>query len=1441
MTTQSVGHATATPRGEKTGGRTGRGGGRTRGRFGDQGNGDIDGQGGQVGGQGNEVNDGVDGVPDFSIIIAQQLQNLLPTILAQVGNQGSNQEIPRNQNSDAFNDNIQSDVRNIIVNNNLRGCTYKEFLACNPKEYDGKGGAIVYNRWIEKMESVQDMSGCEENQKVTAIGMSWEDFKTLTREEFCPVNKMQKLETKFWNHAMVEARHAAYTESKRIERTLTDEAVKNGSLKKNPKKRRNGGKPNRDRNVRDENKRTGIRDPIWGCDSLISRAKVIENQFDPSEDPSSDHIPPLPATLPFLSSTNDSSGSDIPDTPPSPTHGTPFTETTLSTQRSPTTSGALQRRVMVLAPGQPIPHGRPYRYHLNGPVHMMTARKRVGLMPTHRLLVRHSVDYSSSDHFSSDDLSSSSSSQTSSDSSADALSDSASSRSSSNHSLPTSSSGTRPSNHLCSLVSSTHRSSTDSGRPSHDSSSASPSHKRSRSPAASVPLSSPIPRALSYVDLLISPKRIKSPESTMDLEDCLGDSFEPYVPREVGLGVDFEDNSTKPSRSRGTDLEIDRIDARIVVEAIDREEIKTGMRGPVEVTYETLGDLVQRFHDHTEEIPIHRVQAIEGIQRDQGHRIVATGQQSADMLKRIQELEQDNRRLRDMMEVESQRVTRFRRRELHVQRELRQIRRFRFYDHMRITSLESCVRRHLGVNEQSDHRMAEALRARDAVRNLGPLMGDGGEQEEVSGDEGNGNGGNGNGGNGNIGNGNGGDGNGNGNGGGYSYNFGGFMSARECTYPDFLKCQLVNFNGTEGVVGLTRWFKKMETVFHISNCPEKYQVKYASCTLLNSALTWWNSYKRTIGIEAAYAMSWVELMKLMTEVYCPRNKGNVITAEPIQLQDAIRIANNLMDQKLKGYDRSAKNKRRLESNQRDNHGQQPVFKWQNIRSQNVARAYTTGNNEKKDYVGSLPYCNKCKMHHTGPCIVRCGNCKRVGHMTKDCKNHGNKTENQTRGNEATAGAYTIGGGGANPDSNVVTGTFLLNNCYASMLFDLGADRSFMSSTFSALLDVAPSTLDTSYAVEHADGRISKTNVVLRGCTLGLLGHPFDIDLMPVELGSFNIIISMDWLAKYHALIVCDEKAVRIPYGDEVLIIQGDDCDDGSKSKLSIISCTKAQKYIEKGCQVYLAQVTSKKTEDKTKEKRLEDVPIVREFSEVFPKDFPRLPPARQVEFQIDLVLGAAPIARAPYRLAPTELQEISTQLQELSNRGFIRPSSSPGELWFRLSNNYGTFRIVREEDILKTVFRTRYGYYEFQVMSFGLTNAPAVFMDLMNRVCKSYLDRFVIVFIDDILIYSKSRKKHQGNLKLILRECIHVDPAKIESIKDWASPKTPTEIRQFLEGSENFVVYYDASHKGLGEVLMQKEKVIAYASRQLKGEQGGDEASWWLRNVVEELVSSLVT
>nr|GEY47995.1 hypothetical protein [Tanacetum cinerariifolium] len=286
--------------------------------------------------------------------------------------------------------------------------------------------------------------------------------------------------------------------------------------------------------------------------------------------------------------------------------------------------------------------------------------------------------------------------------------------------------------------------------------------------------------------------------------------------------------------------------------------------------------------------------------------------------------------------------------------------------------------------------------------------------------------------------------------------------------------------------------------------------------------------------------------------------------------------------------------------------------------------------------------------------------------------------------------------GDNPNSNVVMGTFLLNNRYASILFDTGADRSFVSTTFSSQIDITITALDHYYDVELADERIIGLNTILRGCTLNFLNHPFDIDLMPVELGSFDAIIRINRLARYHAIIVCAEKIIRIPWGNETLIVREDRSNRGQRDSI---------------------------------EHHL---------------DLPGLPTTRQVEFRIDLVPGAAPVARELNKMIVRNCYPLP-MIDDLFNKlqGFDVYSKIDLQLDYHLLR-------VREEDIPKMAFRTRYGHYEFQVMPFGLTNAPAIFMDLMNRVCKPYLDKFVIVFIDDIIIYSNDKREHEEHLKAIL-------------------------------------------------------------------------------------------
>ncbi|GKA10407.1 putative reverse transcriptase domain-containing protein [Tanacetum coccineum] len=445
-----------------------------------------------------------------------------------------------------------------------------------------------------------------------------------------------------------------------------------------------------------------------------------------------------------------------------------------------------------------------------------------------------------------------------------------------------------------------------------------------------------------------------------------------------------------------------------------------------------------------------------------------------------------------------------------------------------------------------------------------------------------------------------------------------------------------------------------------SRSTEQTPLKFATWTLHGVALTWWKSYVKTVGQDAAHSMPCNTLMQMMTAKYCPRNEikklemeiwelkvkstdsvsytqrfqelallcgrmfpkesdkienyvgglpdmihRSVMASKPKIMQDAVKFATELIDKKIRTLvERQVENKRKFEDTSRNNQNQQQQNKRQNTsRIYHLARDYRSPANANT--------ANKQRGTRAGQ-KATCFECRAQGHFKRECP----KLRNNNHGNQ---------GGNDNAPAKVV-------------------GRSFVSTGFSSQIDITPTTLDHYYDVELDNGRIIRLNTIIRGCTLKFLNHPFNIDLMLVELGSFDVIIGMDWLAKYQAIIVCAKKIVRIPWGNEMLIVHGDGSDRGNKARLNIISCTKTQKYMLKGCHVFLTHVTIKKTEDKSEGKQLEDVPIVRDFPKVFPEDLLGLPPTRQVEFKIYWIPGAAPVARAPNRLAPSEMKELSDQL-----------------------------------------------------------------------------------------------------------------------------------------------------------------------------------------------------
>ncbi|GJS77642.1 putative reverse transcriptase domain-containing protein [Tanacetum coccineum] len=523
-------------------------------------------------------------------------------------------------------------------------------------------------------------------------------------------------------------------------------------------------------------------------------------------------------------------------------------------------------------------------------------------------------------------------------------------------------------------------------------------------------------------------------------------------------------------------------------------------------------------------------------------------------------------------------------------------------------------------------------------------------------------------------------------------------------------------------------------------CEFENQVKLATCTLHLVVLTWWNTHVKTVGHDAAYEIGNRDLGsegegRMFPEESDKSEKyvgglpdmihGSVVAYKPKTMQDAVEIATKLMDNKIRTFaERQTESKRKFEDTLRNTQNQQQ--QQQQNKRQNTGRAYTVGT----DAISAI---------NSAIWPVTAGALQPPTMLTNN-----NNRGNQVGGGNAPAKEYAVGHAGTNPDPNVMTSTFLLNNHYASILFNTGADRSFVSTAFSPKIDITPTALDHYYGVELANGRIIR---------------------------------------------------------NETLIVHSDRSNRGNEAHLHIISYTKTQAYMLKGCIVFLANVTTKETEDKSKKKRLKDVPIVRDFPDVFLKDLSSLPPTRQVEFQIDLIPGAAPVARAPYRLAPSEIKELSEQLKELSDKGFM------------LSSALSTGRGYSKNGIPNSI-------WSLQVPSY------AIWIDERTNDNKKEHEehlKAVLELLKKEKLYAKFSKcefwipKVQFIGHVIDSQGIHIDLAKIKSIKDWESPKTPTKIRQFLglasapimalpEGSEDFVVYCDASHKRLGAVLMQREK-----------------------------------
>ncbi|GAU48779.1 hypothetical protein TSUD_406220 [Trifolium subterraneum] len=558
---------------------------------------------------------------------------------------------------------------------------------------------------------------------------------------------------------------------------------------------------------------------------------------------------------------------------------------------------------------------------------------------------------------------------------------------------------------------------------------------------------------------------------------------------------------------------------------------------------------------------------------------------------------------------------------------------------------------------------------------------------------------------------------------------------------------------------------------------------------------------------------------------------------------------------------------------------------------------------------SHPACPECGMFHHGECMKGkgvCFHCKQPGHYKNECpKLHGSGGSSGTT--KSKGRVYSLDGEQARGNNALIVDICHLGQSEVVVLFDCGATNSFIYVECVMRLGLSSTSLIPPMTVAVATGGKVVSKRVCQNCPVSVAGKIYHVDLICLPLKDMDIVLGMDWLSANTVYIGCAEKNLYVPI----------DLSAESRALTALLQNThQLIQYLgaENKCFSIMFTISSESSLSPS------DIPIVREYLDVFPEEINSLPPEREIEFSIDLVPGSQPISSTPYRTSPLELRELKSQLEELLQKHFIRPSVSPwgapvllvkkkddqlrgATIFSKIDLRSGYHQIrIRTSDVSKTAFRTRYGHYEFLVMPFGLTNAPAIFMDYMNRIFQPYLDKFVVIFIDDILIYSKDPQEHAEHLRIVLNilrekqlyvkfsKCefwlsevkflghvisqggVFVDPSKVEAVLNWERPRTVSEIRSFLglagyyrrfilgfseialpltrltrkgaafvwdelcENSFNllkqkltsapvlvipdpdkkYVVYCDASNKGLGCVLMQEGAVVAYASRQLK-------------------------